>query len=390
VGAKGPERQSRPGRFTRPLTSVAGTDRYAASVTTSELPTTRPASDPASDEESDHRWLVRVWVLVVVFALVTVWRSHHVDIPIKDPHGSIFFSRIGISLAFFVPMAFVDAALRVGRRGWSWRKTVAMLRHRWTKQRLALAASALLAYHVVYFCYHNLKSWDVLNKPRDAMLLEWDRWLFLGHSPAVLLHDLLGQHVAAYVLMVIYESFGTIVLFAIPMPIVFVTRIRDGYVAITSALWVWILGVATYYLIPTLGPFQIAPEEFAGLPHMMIQDTQARYMGQRAHLLAHPQASDAFAQVSAFASLHVGVTCVIFLMCAYYGMRRTTIAMGVFLAGTIVATIYLGWHFFVDDPAGIAIAVLACYLGRKMVYPRGRPARCEARPARPEPVPSES
>ena len=40
----------------------------------------------------------------------------------------------------------------------------------------------------------------------------------------------------------------------------------------------------------------------------MIQDTQARYLGQRAYLLAHPAASDAFAQISAFASLHVAVT----------------------------------------------------------------------------------
>ncbi len=189
----------------------------------------------------------------------------------------------------------------------------------------------------------------------------------------MLLHDLLGTHVAAYVLMVLYESFGTIVLIAIPMPLVFSTRIRDGFVGIASALWVWIFGVGCYYLIPSLGPFNEAPEEFAKLPHTMIQDTQARYMDQRAHLLAHPQANDAFAQVSAFASLHVGVTTVIFLMCAYYGLRKTTIAMGLFLVCTIVATVYLGWHFFVDDPAGIAIAVLACYLGAKMIYPRGRP-----------------
>jgi hypothetical protein len=341
-------------------------------VTTSELPTTRAGSLAVAEEETGSWWLVRVWVLVVAFALVTAYWSHHVGIPVKDPHGSIFVSRVAISLGFFVPMTFIDASLRVGRRGWSFGRTLAMVRTRWTRQRLALAMSALLAYHVVYFCYHNLKSWDVLNRPQDAMLLAWDRWLFLGHSPAVLLHDLLGQHYAAYVLMVIYESFGTMVLIAIPMPIVFATRIRDGYVAIASALWVWIFGVACYYLIPSLGPFNEAPEEFAGLPHTMIQDTQARYMGQRAHLLAHPQAQDAFAQVSAFASLHVGVTCVIFLMCAYFRLRRTTIAMGVFLVATIVATVYLGWHFFVDDPAGIAIAVLACYLGAKMIYPRGR------------------
>lgn len=337
-------------------------------MTTSELPTTRANAGPA-DEQKDYRWLMRVWVLVVAFALVTVYWSHHVGIPIRDPGGSMFVSRIGISIGIFIPLAVIDAAMRVGRQDWSWRRTMRMLRQRWSRQRLTLAMSGLLAYHIVYFCYHNLKSWDVLNKSRDAMLLEWDRWLFLGHSPAVLLHQLLGEHVAAYVLMIIYESFGTMVLIAIPMPLVFSTRIRDGFVGITSALWVWIFGVGCYYLIPSLGPFNEAPEEFAGLPHTMIQDTQARYMGQRAHLLAQPQASDAFAQVSAFASLHVGVTCVIFLMCAYYGLRRTTIAMGLFLFGTIIATVYLGWHFFVDDPAGLAIAALACYLGIKLIYP---------------------
>jgi len=138
-------------------------------------------------------------------------------------------------------------------------------------------------------------------------------------------------------------------------------------------VWIWILGTASYYLIPSLGPFDSAPQEFAGLPHMMIQDTQARYMGQRAHLLADPRAHDAFAQVSAFASLHVGVTTVIWLMARYYGYRRLAMALGVFLVGTIVATVYLGWHFFVDDVAGIAIAYLACWLGRRMVYPHGPP-----------------
>ena len=85
------------------------------------------------------------------------------------------------------------------------------MRERWTGRRLAEAGLVLLGYHVVYFCYHNLKSWDVFNQPRDRLLLSWDRWLFLGHSPAALLHQILGVHVAAYVLLVVYESFSTLV-----------------------------------------------------------------------------------------------------------------------------------------------------------------------------------
>ena len=106
------------------------------------------------------------------------------------------------------------------------------------------------------------------------------------------------------------------------------------------------------------------------LPHTMIQDTQARYLGQRAHLLAHPQAHDAFAQISAFASLHVGVTTVLLLMARYYGLTRITRVLWVFLAGTLVATTYLGWHFFVDDIAGLAIGWLACWLGLRTIKPR--------------------
>jgi len=323
----------------------------------------------------DVRWLARVWAVVLLFALVTAARSLQVGIGVRDPHGAIFVSRVALSLGLLGLLAVGDAAVRAGRAGSPRPRTVlASLRERWTGRRLVLVLTGLLAYHLVYFCYHNLKSWDVFRQPRDAMLLGWDRWLFLGHSPAVLLHDLLGQHVAAYVLMVVYESFSTLVSVSVVASVALTERVRDGYVFLASALWVWILGVGSYYLIPSLGPFHSAPADFAGLPHTMIQDTQARYVGQRAYLLAHPAASDAFAQISAFASLHVAVTCLILLMARYYGLRRTSIALTVFLAGTIVATVYLGWHFAVDDVAGLLIAYVAFRLGRLMIYPRGRPA----------------
>ncbi|MBB6629753.1 inositol phosphorylceramide synthase [Nocardioides sp. KIGAM211] len=315
---------------------------------------------------------MRLWVVAAVFAAVALTRSYAVGIPLRDPHGAILLSRLGISLGLFVVLSLVDAALRVCRRGWTARRTLDVLRTRWNRERLVLVASALLAYHLVYFCYHNLKSSDVLRAPRDAMLLGWDRWLFLGHSPAVLLHDLLGQHVAAYVLMVVYESFSWLATVSFVAAITLTTRVRDGYVFIASAVWVWILGVGSYYLIPSLGPFHSAPQDFAGLPHTMIQDTQARYVAQRAHLLAHPAASDSFAQISAFASLHVAVTTVLLLMARYYGLRRTARAMTVFLGGTLLATVYLGWHFAVDDLAGLVLAFVAVGLGRLTIYPRGR------------------
>jgi len=318
------------------------------------------------------RWVVPVWIVVAAFATVTLVRSHQVGIPLRDPHGAILRSRVALSLGIFVVLVVLDAAVRAHRRGLPPMRLLAVVRDRWTLRRLVLALSGLLAYHLVYFCYHNLKSWDVLNRPRDQMLLDWDRWLFLGHSPAILLHHLLGTHLAAYVLMVVYESFSTLVSVAVVVAVVLPDRVREGYVFIAAGLWIWILGTLSYYAIPSLGPFHGAPGEFADLPHTMIQDTQSRYMAQRAHFLAHPQARDAFAQVSAFASLHIGVLTVVWLMARYYRLRRISLVLAVDVAVTCVATVYLGWHFFVDDLAGLFIGALAVLIGVGMVHPSGR------------------
>ncbi|MCW2712748.1 MAG: PA-phosphatase, partial [Marmoricola sp.] len=106
-------------------------------MTTAEIPGARLQSASSTDRETDYRWLVRVWALVGAFVLVTWYWSHHVGIPVKDPKGAVFLSRIAISLAIFVPMTVIDASLRVGRREWTVRKTIAVLRERWTRHRLA-------------------------------------------------------------------------------------------------------------------------------------------------------------------------------------------------------------------------------------------------------------
>ncbi|MGZ6753741.1 MAG: phosphatase PAP2 family protein [Nocardioides sp.] len=340
---------------------------------------TQPASTPVREPlptdpgtgEHDLRWVARLWLVVIAFAAVTAFRSWQVGIPVRDPHGEILRSRIAISAGLVLGLALLDAVRRAPTR--SLRDVRATLVARWSWRRAGLVAAALAAYHAVYFCYHNLKSWDSFLTVRDAGLAAVDRALFLGHSPASLLHDLLGQHVAAYVLVVVYESFPTLVTIAFVAGVVLTDRVRDGAFFIASMVWVWILGVGTYYLVPSLGPFHQSPQDFAGLPHTMVTTTQATYMAQRAELLAHPGLPDSFAQVSAFASLHVGVTTVILLMVRAYGMRRATRAMTVFLAGTIVATVYLGWHFAVDDLAGLSIGAAAVWLGRRTIRPAARP-----------------
>lgn len=204
------------------------------------------------------RSAARLWVVVAVFIGIGIARSVQVGIPFRDPHGAYLLTRVGLTVVIFAGLVVLDGLVRCGRPR-TVRQAFIAVRSRWTARRLALAWSALFAYHLTYFTYHNLKSWDVFNAPRDAMLIGWDRWLFFGHSPAVLLHDLLGQHVAAWVLMVWYEAFPTLVVVAFPAAVVLAPRMRDAYVGIAAFVWVWILGTATYYAIPSLGPFHAAP-----------------------------------------------------------------------------------------------------------------------------------
>ena len=62
-------------------------------------------------------------------------------------------------------------------------------------------------------------------------------------------------------------------------------------------------------------------------------------------------------------------------MARYYGLRRLSWAAGVFLAGTLLATVYLGWHFAVDDVAGVLLAATAVLLGHWTVSPPWRRRR---------------
>ncbi len=323
--------------------------------------------------------LLRLWLLTAVFVVVGLLRSHQVGVPFRDPGGAFFLTRVGLSAALFAGFVVLEALLRAGRGHRRPADLIASVRTRWTTKRLLTAWAALLAYHVVYLTYHNLKSWNDLRDPQDATLTAVDSWLFLGHSPAALLHQALGEQVAAHALIVIYESFGTLVVLVVAAS-VFTPRVWDGVRVLGSMIWVWILGTACYYAIPSLGPFHERPQDFAGLPVSVVTRTQARYLAQRDDLLADPRAHDAFAQVAAFASLHVGVATVITLMAARLGLRRSAWVLRVFLLLTCVATIYLGWHFFVDVPAGLLIGWLAVQLGAFTSRERagGRPAtpRC--------------
>lgn len=333
-----------------------------------------PSGQEVVDRAPGRPWVtsaVAFWVVVVAFGVVTLLWSAHVGVGLRDPNGRLFRNKLTDAILLFLALAVLDVLVRTVRAGWSIAQLRSQFATRWDVRRMALLLAGLVGYHVVYVSYRNLKSWDAFNTPRDHDLLAFDRHVFFGHSPASLLHDLLGQsHMMAGFLAQVYESFPKLVSLTIVAAPAFITATRRGLVTPAAGMWAWILGTISYYAVPSLGPCYSAAADFVGLPHTTITDGQANYMQERLAFLAHPSDPSTFVSISAFASLHVGLTCMIMLLAAYYRKRVLTIVLAVYLVLVMISTVYFGWHFFADLLAGLVLGVLSVTLGHLTVYPR--------------------
>ena len=71
--------------------------------------------------------------------------------------------------------------------------------------------------------------------------------------------------------------------------------------------------------------------------------------------------------IAAFASLHVSMIVTAVVAAHLLGLgRRLRIGLWVLLAVSSVSTIYLGWHYVIDDIAGVVLALVALALARAL------------------------
>ena len=69
--------------------------------------------------------------------------------------------------------------------------------------------------------------------------------------------------------------------------------------------------------------------------------------------------------IAAFASLHVAMSFTALLAVYLLGLGRwLKIVLWAWLVVTLIATVYLGWHYVVDDIAGMALGVMSLVLAR--------------------------
>ena len=116
-------------------------------------------------------------------------------------------------------------------------------------------------------------------------------------------------------------------------------------------------------MLPSLGPIYASRREFAHLPVTGVSGLQEALLDQRTEFLRDASASGAAQSIGAFASLHVSIFFTAALATLLLGLGRfVKIGVWVLFALTVVATIYFGWHYVLDDLAGLVIAVAALAL----------------------------
>ena len=271
-------------------------------------------------------------------------------------------------------LVMLDIVVRAARRSGKLRPSRAALRsvreERWPWLRVAAVAGALVGFYVTYLAYRNVKSAVPLLRPGalfDRQLTGYDRDLFGGHDPAALLHSLLGTGSAAEILSFVYMAFFYFVLISLPLALVFSPRAQGGIFYVTALSLNWVLGAASYLLLPARGPIYATPGDFAALPATDASHLQGVLLRQRDAFLQDPTAAHAHQGIGAFASLHTAIIFTAAVAAHILGLgRRVQIGLWILFALTTTATVYLGWHYVIDDLAGLVIGVVALALARAL------------------------
>lgn len=260
-----------------------------------------------------------------------------------------------------------------------------VLREHWSWKRGVYVGAGLVSFYVCYVSYRNLKSYLPLVTDRnlDSQLDAIDAFMFFGTRPSLFLHDVLGTDLAAHILGIWYISYLPLNVLILGALVAWSKDLGRGAWAATALSMNWVLGVISYYALPTLGPgiafpqyvWEIEDNSASTLQHSLTMSRNAFVTD-----LHDPTLSQG---VAGFASLHVSVVMTVCLLFERFGLARWICnSAWVYLVGTVLATLYFGWHYVLDDIGGVAIAYIAVWVGAMVTgqSPRRQDARKRAGP----------
>ena len=309
--------------------------------------------------------------VAVLMGVTAVVASRALDQRLLDPDG--FLGPAWVRLPAMVLGAFLLDV--VPRSLWHSRrnpralpeKLRAVTREHWTRERIALVVIGLTSFYITYVSYRNLKNYlpQMYSTMKDPLLHHVDVWVFFGHEPATVLHNIFGETWAAHFFAFVYLLYLPLAPISLVVWLVWSRHTSYGYWYATANCLTWALGTVSYYLIPTMGPAFWYPWLYTSLDVTGVTDLQDSLWKSRQDVrFPLNPFSGSIQSVAGFASLHVALTLVI-AMVAHYTVRHAVIRWlaWVYVACTAVSTLYFGWHYVSDDIAGVVIALIAVWLG---------------------------
>ena len=320
-----------------------------------------------------------VALVMLVAALIA---TDVADVRFRDPDNVAagYFVMVGSAVALLVCL---DVAIRAARLTGTRRPSRASMadvrRARWTWQRMAAAGGALLSFYVSYLAYRNLKGLLPILRPGDLFdrqLAAADRALFGGHDPAALLHSLLGVGpIPTHLLAWLYAAFIVFLPLSLAVALVFSPDLSTSLFFTTALSLNWLIGIGSYFLLPSLGPAFADPGAFAALPHSQVTNLQQMLLDDRSGFLRNTDTGTPQA-IAGFASLHIAMSFSSVVVAHWLRLhRRLKVALWIWLLLTTVATIYHGWHYVLDDVAGLLIGLISLALARLLTDYDVRAAR---------------
>jgi len=340
------------------------------------------AATQGVQEPVSRRIVVAGPVVAIVTVLAALLATQAAGVSLRDP-DHVGARRLAMVCCLALVLVGLDIVIRGVRRSDALKSSLTAMRsvrrERWTRERGVVVGSALVSFYVTYVAYRNLKSVVPVLRPDelfDRQLADFDRSMFVGHDPAELLHALLGTGIATQILSTVYVAFVFFVPLSLALALVFSPDLRRGVYFATALSINWTLGAASYLLLPARGPIYFAPAGFADLPESHASDLQGLLLDQRRGFLADPSAPGAAQNIAAFASLHCSLIFTAAMAAHLLGLARgLRIGLWILFAVSAVATVHLGWHYVIDDVAGVVIGLVALGLARVLTGIAPRPAR---------------
>jgi hypothetical protein len=329
----------------------------------------------AADDSRSRQWrsvIAGPLVALLAFTAALI-ATDAAGIPIRDPDhvaGRRLFGVFWMVGLLIVLDVVVRAARRSHRTIPPLAAVAAVWRERWTLRRGIAVGTALLSFYATYLAYRNLKSVVPLLRPGDLFdhqLGTIDTTILFGHDPAMLMHSMFGTGaISTQAFSSMYMIFFAFIPATLAFALVFSPNLQAGLFYATAQSLNWVLGAASYFVLPSLGPVYAEPGAFAAIRGTGATRLQEILMQQRLEFLHDPLVGSA-QSIAAFSSLHVSIFFTGALAAHVLGLRRSLKAGAWFLlALTTAATIYLGWHYIVDDIGGLAIGAMAVLLARAL------------------------